>query len=237
MEKIRNLKTSKSFKQKQDYITSLRTKKKFFLNLTDWTQLYDVSVSNFEEITSWRKKLREFNIPDDADHNTEISLDALIQSIPDIGNVQSADPVPEYIEPVPSSTPVEVEVEQENLEEDILLDEKQAREFARTAFAEYKNQRLLDNGILEYNMMRVLLEEAIDSQTEEQSDSSLFSQCMEKDTSSREVIENCKEYFKNINGLYATLSKEQRSLYNMSIKQLNEWFKNNGYRYRCYDKD
>lgn len=237
MEKIRNLKTSKSFKQKQDYITSLRTKKKFFLNLTDWTQLYDVSVSNFEEITTWRKKLRGFSIPDDADHNTEKSLDALIQSIPDIGKVRSVDPVPEYIEPVPSPTPVEVEVEQENVEEDILLDEKQAREFARTAFTEYKNQRLLDNGILEYNMMRVLLEEAIDSQTEAQSDSSLFAQCMGEDMASYEIIENCKQYFKNINGLYARLTKEQRSLYNMSIKQLNEWFKNNGYRYRCYDKD
>jgi len=123
--------------------------------------------------------------------------------------------------------------------ENILLDEQQARKFAQEIFIKYKNEKLTDNGILEYNMMRTLLEEAIDKRMSDDSNTPLLEEYLKcnPECSIGNIIENCKSFFKRINLLYADLAKEQQKIYNMSSHELNEWFKNNGYRYRCFNTD
>lgn len=252
MQKIKNLKTTKSYKQKEDKIAALRAKKNFNLKNTDWTQLPDVQISNSNEVIEWRKELRNLEINDG--EASERILEEVLSRMPEPIVKNSTIPQKSVIGSEKSEK-LELEVvelrneldrlknnkakEDEELNQEIILDEKQARSFAEEIFSEYKNKRLVDNGILEYNMMRTLLEEAIDRRISPDSHGPLLEEYLNsnENISIDDIIENCREFFKNINGLYVTFTKEQRNLYNMSLSELNNWFKENGHRYRCYYKD
>lgn len=64
---IRNIKTSKTERQIQDEVLTLKSKKNIQLVNTDWTQLGDVTLANVEEFKSWRRELRNFKIGDRSD--------------------------------------------------------------------------------------------------------------------------------------------------------------------------
>lgn len=257
MQKIRNLTTKKSSKQHEDFLVASKAKKKFFLQSTDWSQLDDIEVDNIDEINEWRRKLREFSIdPNLSDEENERRLDKLVKNQPKI-IAKTA------VEKEPSSTPQrksEEEIEK-NIKSSVMLEllEEFKDEFSQSnkdekvelthldynnalikaleLFNEYKSQELLQNGIIEYNLKKILLEEAVDKKLSEDVNTPLLDEHNKEHTKEdlEEIIENCKQYFNKINKLYSNLNKYERSFYNMSIKELNEWFEENGYRYRCKD--
>ena len=258
MQKIKNLKLSKSYRQKQDFVTALKSKKRMHLQNTDWTQLEDVAVKNQDDIDAWRKSLRDFEIDIEANEQTERELDGIIARKPvpsyesKTEKINVEKDVKELLDKINrlqkdnlhlrkslntiqlenneklekirnEQTPVETE------EEDIALTKDEAQKKIEELFIEYKNETLMKAGILEYNLKKLLLEEAVDKKFSEPKERTLLSD----NDDVEEVIRECKAFFRNINSIYLRLKKEESSIYNMSIQEINNWFKENGYRYRC----
>lgn len=84
MEKIRNVIVEKSYRQQQDFLIALKSKKRAALRNTDWTQLGDVHVKNADGIRAWRQRLRYFVIDESANAATEDKLDKLISEMPEM---------------------------------------------------------------------------------------------------------------------------------------------------------
>lgn len=262
MTKIKNIRTHASDKQRRDYITSLKSKKRMYLQNTDWTQLEDVKVLNQDDVDKWRQKLRDFQIDNESGEETEKQLDQLIAQQPVIQHESNTK------ENLFDTTEIsDLKKKLQKLEKDnrllkeslndsfkesheffediygkigskeksepelIYLDYNEAIEKIKELFIEYKNKTLMDNSILEYNLKRTMLEEAIDIKfsDSDSGDASLISDGEDLES----VIDQCRDYFKTINSVYLRLKKEETSIYNMSVDELDQWFNKNGYRYRC----
>lgn len=243
MQRIRNIKTSKTEKQEKDFLVSLKAKKRFHLQSTDWTQLNDVSIFNKKEMIAWRRQLRNFPIFEDSDETTERALEKLIDQKPIIEIVDI--PTDEYVSNDQSDERIK-ELEQEiNRVKEALNDEiiylphEDAKQKLEECFNEYRSNELIQKGnIVEYNLKKIMLEEAVEKDLSNGNSSTPLLDQDTTDHSSSElhkIINDCKSYFKNINNLYTRLNKEQRSLYNMDSNEMNEWFESHGYRYRCKD--
>jgi len=252
MKKIQNVKTRQSSKQENDKILALKSKKKYYLKNTDWTQINDVRIKNNDEIKKWRKRLRDFDIDDLSYEQSEKELEKIISEMPMpiIGKkVDTVDKEKEYNSDDISTVYKELKTIKENIStiykeldndnEIIELEEQEFRNVILKLFTEDANKLLMENGILEYNLMTILLEEAIDRQFSDDSYGPLLDQYLESlnSLSLEEIISNCRSFFKNINGLYTNIAKQRARMYNMSIDSLNNWCVENGHRYRCYNND
>jgi hypothetical protein len=251
MKKIRNLTTSTTFKQKEDFLISLKAKKRFYLQQTDWTQLKDVPLRNDTELLEWRKKLRNFKIDEKADGSTKKELEKIIaeQPTPNISYNTNQD---DTIGDVSIDKFLDLERELNNLNDKIeytnkpqeqneieLLSLEECEEQLKKCFNKYKANELIENGgVVEYNLKKIMLEEAVERKLSNgKSNTPLLDQDStdHSETELDKIINDCKEYFKNINELYTRLNKEERSLYNMNSTEINEWFESHGHRYRCKD--
>jgi hypothetical protein len=116
------------------------------------------------------------------------------------------------------------------------LTNEEAFEKLKECFNEYRANELIKQGVVEYNLKKVLLEEAIEKKLSSgYSETPLLDQDSNNHSEEelQSIIDNCKKYFKRINELYTWLNKRERSLYNMDSNEMNEWFESHGYRYRC----
>jgi len=215
--------------------------------------LDDVYVENREEIDEWRKDLREYKIDATADESTERGLDSIIDAMPEV----------KYSTAVIESDTTDKEATQDftelankydsslhNLSEHLkdtrgrlqdiedrdktqMVDKEHAHKIISDGFQQHKNRVLMENGILEYNLTKLMLEEAVDQKyAEHPVEGSLLT---EDEHDLDEIIDKCKNYFKNINKVFMNLKKDESRVYTMDTDEINDWFNDNGYRYRCKD--
>lgn len=253
MEKITNVRVHKSDQQRKDYILALETKKRLYLQNTDWTQLDDVKIKNQKQVDEWRQHLRNFKVGDNPTEEVEKRLDDIIDAKPEIqfdSNANSSGRAKteilenkvkilekevfrlnkEFGESKFTDTTVEYKDEVE------YVSKEKAYEIIYENFIYYKNKILMENGILEYDLTKLLLEEAVDKKFSNVESESLT--LLDESTAGEdldEIISRCKNYFSKINEIYVGLKKEEASIYNMSTEEVNKWFVTNGYRYRSKD--
>lgn len=250
---IRNLKTSKTEKQIQDEILSLKSKKRVQLANTDWTQLDDVPLKNAEEFRGWRKSLRDLEITSLTDG---VKLEEIISArpVPELGEF----PDEEILESESDFDELHVEIPVQEYSEvdftefmdaldDVVVEEPEppvietreeaVAELEKKLIAE-KGEELKSSDASSYALFRLLQEELIEYDLGDAPPKFLerYMEFLELNPFATEDLKEvegiCKDFFKRINDIFFKFEQKIRSVYTMSDEELTKELGERGYRYR-----
>lgn len=101
-----------------------------------------------------------------------------------------------------------------------------------------KHNKLINEGALTFSILASKMEQAVDFLSSDSTDLDSYS-LLNNDSSTHDrvyaknVIEDYKNKRKQLNNIESSYLQKEQSVYNMSSDDINEFFVNNGHRYRC----
>lgn len=250
-QRITNVKLGHSRNKTDQAWNAVKAQKRRLLMDSDWTQLTDlVNLINHEDFAIWRKRLRNLNLKREFSSPEQAAefLTEYEKIMPVVKQVSVKAPSHDKKDlDANIAEIVEREVEKRLATlsladpiEDTLIDveHRQAVSIAVELNSRLKVEKLLENGAAEYALIRERLDRATDFLVDQDTSLNEYT-LLQNDTNmtdreyASEILEEAKQYFKNLLGIEQEFAKKRASIQNMGCEQLNEFFKTHGYRHRC----
>ena len=245
---IKNIKTEKTEKQKDNEWKSVIGHKTLLLNSTDWTQLEDVFLSNKDEFVKWRRNLRKTDL--------KKIFDSPEQAEDELNKVEARKPIPIFSKTVKPDNVSKLEKEVRDL--NILVHqlansmmEKEEPKLEKLNLSDShkkiidlliveKNEVLISLGALTLPILTAQTDQAIDFLSRNQASLSDYS-LLDNDTNDadtqfvQKIIDSFKQKRKELYKIELDYLQKIESVYNMPIEEVNNYFIEYGHRYRCVE--
>ena len=249
---IKNIKTAKTASQINDEWKKAEAYRNSLLASTDWTQLPDVGLCNIEEYVKWRKDIRAvdlkkmFENASDAEEYIKTlestKPEPVLSTIGETGSENRYEKLQNELKELNVLVHQLVSALKEpNISEsETIIDRKKSIPLIIDFLMKEKNEKLIQAGVLTFPILISQMDQAIDFLSREDSTLDSYSVLHNNtDSADREyvqaVIDNFKEKRKELYEIDRAYLQKQQNVYNMSIEEVNNYFIENGHRYRCVE--